>query len=69
MCVDALHREESCGAHFRVEHRTENGEAVRDDDRFSYVAAWEYTGVGRAPVLHREQLEFAEVHPSVRSYA
>ncbi|HEX6446633.1 MAG TPA: fumarate reductase/succinate dehydrogenase flavoprotein subunit [Streptosporangiales bacterium] len=69
MCVDALHREESCGAHFRVEHQTENGEAVRDDDRFDYVAAWEFTGTGRAPVLHREQLEFAEVRPSVRSYA
>lgn len=67
MCLDALHREESCGGHFRTEHQTEDGEAARDDEHFSYVAAWEYGG-GGAPVLHREDLEFAVVHPSRRSY-
>ena len=52
MCRDALHREESCGGHFREEHQTPDGEALRDDDHFAYVAAWEYTG--GEPVLHRE---------------
>jgi succinate dehydrogenase / fumarate reductase flavoprotein subunit len=68
MCIDARHRDESAGGHFREEHQTEDGEARRDDDRFSYVAAWEWTGVGAAPVLHRERLEFEHVHPSKRSY-
>jgi succinate dehydrogenase / fumarate reductase, flavoprotein subunit len=68
MCVDALHREESCGGHFREEHQTEEGEALRDDDRFSYVAAWEYTGYNQRPVLHKEPLKFDYVHPSQRSY-
>ena len=66
MCLDALHRTESCGGHFRVESQTAEGDARRDDDAFSYVAAWEHTG--GAPVLHREQLEFTAVRPSVRSY-
>jgi succinate dehydrogenase / fumarate reductase flavoprotein subunit len=69
MCRDALVREESCGGHFREESRTEDGEARRDDDRFQYVAAWEFTGPASAPVLHREQLAFDHVHPTQRSYA
>ena len=68
MVVDALHREESCGGHFREEHQTDDGEALRDDERFSYVAAWEHHGVGEAPTLHREPLTFEYVKPSVRSY-
>jgi succinate dehydrogenase / fumarate reductase flavoprotein subunit len=67
MCVDALHRTESCGGHFRAESQTDDGEARRDDDRFSYVAAWEFAGTG-APVLHREALTFDHVHPTQRSY-
>ncbi|WP_345510575.1 fumarate reductase/succinate dehydrogenase flavoprotein subunit [Phytohabitans houttuyneae] len=66
MCVDALHRTESCGGHFRAESQTPDGEALRDDERFAYVAAWEWTG--GAPVLHREALEFEYVTPSQRSY-
>ena len=66
MCCDALHREESCGGHFREEHQTPDGEALRDDDDFSYVAAWEHTG--GEPVLHKEQLRFQEVRPTQRSY-
>ena len=65
---DALHREESCGGHFRLEFQTEEGEAKRDDENFSYVAAWEYTGVGERPILHKEPLEFDYVKPSQRSY-
>jgi succinate dehydrogenase / fumarate reductase flavoprotein subunit len=68
MCRDALEREESCGCHFREEYQTPEGEAKRDDARFSYVAAWEYAGPGKAPVLHREPLEFAAVHLAQRSY-
>ena len=68
MCVDALHREESCGGHFRVEHQTQDGEAQRDDSRFAYAAAWEFTGVGNAPVLHREPLAFEYVPLTQRSY-
>ncbi|MCW2640024.1 MAG: sdhA [Dactylosporangium sp.] len=68
MCVDALHREESCGGHFRAESQTPDGEAERDDERFSYVAAWEYTGAGEPPVLHKEDLTFEYVHPTQRSY-
>jgi succinate dehydrogenase / fumarate reductase, flavoprotein subunit len=68
MCVDALHRRESCGAHFREESQTADGEALRDDARFAYVAAWEYAGEGRPPVLHRENLDFEDVHLSTRSY-
>jgi succinate dehydrogenase / fumarate reductase flavoprotein subunit len=65
MCVDALHRTESCGGHFRTESQTPDGEALRDDSRFSYVAAWEYAS---PPVLHREELRFDYVTPSQRSY-
>ena len=68
MCLDALHREESCGGHFRVEHQTEEGEALRDDDNFSYVAAWEFTGVDQKPVLHKETLGFESVELAQRSY-
>ncbi|MFJ5118189.1 fumarate reductase/succinate dehydrogenase flavoprotein subunit [Kitasatospora sp. NPDC088548] len=69
MCLDALHRAESCGGHFRVESQTEDGEAARRDEEFSYAAAWEFTGTGTAPVLHREHLDFEHVHPTQRSYA
>jgi succinate dehydrogenase flavoprotein subunit len=68
LTLDALHRRESCGGHFREESQTPDGEALRDDALYSYVAAWEFTGVGREPVLHRERLTFDEVHPSQRSY-
>ena len=68
MCRDALMREESCGGHFRVEHQTDEGEAQRDDENFSFVGAWEYTGKGNTPNLHREDLVFEFVKPSVRSY-
>jgi succinate dehydrogenase / fumarate reductase, flavoprotein subunit len=68
MCVDALHREESCGAHFREEYQTADGEAVRDDEHFAYTAAWEYAGEGKPPVLNKEPLEFENVHLSTRSY-
>jgi len=68
MCLDALQREESCGAHFRVEHQTEEGEALRDDDDFSYVAAWEFTGVDEKPTLHKEELGFEAVEVAQRSY-
>jgi succinate dehydrogenase / fumarate reductase flavoprotein subunit len=68
MCRDALAREESCGTHFREEYQTPEGEALRNDEEFTYVAAWEFSGVDQEPVLHRENLEFAEVTPSQRSY-
>jgi succinate dehydrogenase / fumarate reductase flavoprotein subunit len=68
MCRDALAREESCGAHFRKEYQTEEGEAKRDDEHFSHVTVWEYTGDDSPPVEHREQLEFEYVPPSQRSY-
>jgi succinate dehydrogenase / fumarate reductase flavoprotein subunit len=68
MCLDALHREESCGGHFRVEHQTPDGEALRHDDQFAYVAAWEYAGDGKAPVLNKEPLVFENVALSQRSY-
>jgi succinate dehydrogenase / fumarate reductase flavoprotein subunit len=68
MARDALHREESCGGHFREEHQTDEGEAKRDDDNFMYVGAWEYKGVGSEPTLHKEELKFEYVHPSQRSY-
>jgi succinate dehydrogenase / fumarate reductase flavoprotein subunit len=68
MCVDALHRRESCGGHFREEHQTPDGEALRDDENFAYVAAWEYCGEGKAPELHQEPLTFERVQLSQRSY-
>jgi succinate dehydrogenase flavoprotein subunit len=68
LCLDALHREESCGGHFRVEHQTADGEALRDDEHFCYAAAWEYQGTGKPPTLHREPLAFEHVPLSTRSY-
>src|SRR5213075_2236865 len=68
MCIDALQRDESCGAHFREEHQTPDGEAQRDDENFSYVAAWEYQGADAPPILHKEKLEYEEVHLAQRSY-
>ncbi|HEY0141581.1 MAG TPA: fumarate reductase/succinate dehydrogenase flavoprotein subunit [Thermoanaerobaculia bacterium] len=68
MCIDALHREESAGGHFRVEYQTPEGEAERDDEKFRYVAAWEYKGDANEPVLHKEPLEYEEVKLAVRSY-
>ncbi|ROR73591.1 fumarate reductase/succinate dehydrogenase flavoprotein subunit [Bogoriella caseilytica] len=68
MCVDALHRRESCGGHFRSESQTEDGEALRDDENFAYVAAWEWGGEGEAPVLHKEDLQYEYVEMKQRSY-
>ncbi|HEX4170013.1 MAG TPA: fumarate reductase/succinate dehydrogenase flavoprotein subunit [Bryobacteraceae bacterium] len=68
MCIDARERNESAGGHFREEFQTEDGEAQRDDDNYSYVAAWGYRGYGNYPELVKEQLEFEYVHPSQRSY-
>jgi len=68
MCTDALHREESCGGHFREEYQTPDGEAQRDDARFTYAAAWEFAGVGKAPILHKEPLAFENVPLTQRSY-
>jgi len=65
---DALQRDESCGAHFRIEHQTPDGEAVRDDRNFSYVSAWEYKGPNKEPELHKEPLVFEHAHLAVRSY-
>jgi len=68
LAFDALHRNESCGGHFREEYQTEDGEALRDDINYSYVAAWEYQGVEERPVLHKEPLKYEEVHFAQRSY-
>ncbi|MFC1475093.1 fumarate reductase/succinate dehydrogenase flavoprotein subunit [Candidatus Zixiibacteriota bacterium] len=68
MCYDALVRDESCGAHFREEHQTEEGEAIRNDEEYLYVSAWEYKGVGVKPELHKEPLEFENVQLATRSY-
>jgi succinate dehydrogenase / fumarate reductase flavoprotein subunit len=68
MCIDALNRNESCGGHFREEYQTPEGEAQRDDEHYSYVAAWDYRGPGNPPTLTKEPLEFHYVHPSQRSY-
>jgi succinate dehydrogenase / fumarate reductase flavoprotein subunit len=68
MCRDALEREESCGGHFRVEHQSEEGEALRDDENFTHVSAWEYAGGGRPARLHTEPLMFETVEPTTRSY-
>ena len=81
MCYDALQREESCGGHFRLEYqftedspevaegKTQPGEALRRDEEFAYVAAWEHNGPGIPPTLHREDLDFENVHLAIRSYA
>jgi succinate dehydrogenase / fumarate reductase, flavoprotein subunit len=68
LCLDALHRTESCGAHLRVESQTQDGEALRDDAHFAYVAAWQYDGADRPPVLRKEPLSFENVHLAQRSY-
>ncbi len=68
LVYDALKREESCGGHFREEYQTPEGEALRRDDQFSYVAAWQFNGVGKEPTLHKEELKFEEVHIAQRSY-
>jgi succinate dehydrogenase / fumarate reductase flavoprotein subunit len=68
MCLDALEREESCGGHFREEYQTEDGEALRNDDKFCHVAAWEYAGDGKKPVRNVEPLAFDNVHLQQRSY-
>ena len=65
---DALHREESCGGHFRVEHQTEDGETLRDDDNFAYAAAWQYAGEGKEPILNKDELTFEYDIPSRRNY-
>ena len=68
MCLDALQREESCGGHFRIEHQTPDGEALRHDDEFAFVSAWEYRGPDQAPRLHQEPLHFEHVALAQRSY-
>jgi len=68
MCIDGLHRTESCGGHFREESQTEEGEALRDDENFAYVAAWQYDGDGKPPLLNKEPLEFEYVALTQRSY-
>ena len=68
VCRDALHREESCGGHFREEFQTEDGEAKRDDANFCHVAAWEYQGPDKKPIRHVESLDFETVHLTQRSY-
>ena len=68
LITDALNRKESCGAHFREEYQTPDGEALRNDEEFAYVAAWEYDGEGKTPILHKEDLKFEEVELKVRSY-
>jgi succinate dehydrogenase / fumarate reductase flavoprotein subunit len=68
MCIDALERNESCGAHFREEYQTPEGEPLRDDLNYCYAAAWEFAGVGKTPVLHKEPLTFENVHLTQRSY-
>ena len=68
LAYDALQREESCGGHFREEYQTEDGEALRNDEQYAYVAAWEYKGNDQFPVLHKESLVYEEVHMTQRSY-
>ena len=68
MCIDALERDESCGSHLREEHQDQFGEALRDDDHFSYVSSWQWNGVGKAPTLNKEPLQFEFVKPTQRSY-
>ena len=68
LAYDALMRDESCGAHFREEHQTPDGEALRNDEQYAYVAAWEFKGEGKTPELHKEPLAFENVHLAQRSY-
>ena len=68
MARDALHREESCGGHFREEHQTEEGEAKRDDKNFMYVGCWKYMGEGKEPELYKEMLDYQEIKVQTRNY-
>jgi len=68
MCEDALHRNESCGGHFREEYQTGDGEALRDDENYMYVAAWEWRGEDAKPELHKEVLDYEEIQVTQRSY-
>ncbi|MGN6722089.1 MAG: fumarate reductase/succinate dehydrogenase flavoprotein subunit, partial [Marmoricola sp.] len=68
MCIDALNRRESCGGHFRAESQTEDGEALRHDDQFAYVSAWEFGGDGGLPILHKEELTYTAIEMKQRSY-
>lgn len=68
MCIDALERRESCGGHFREEFQTQDGEAKRDDERFTHVAVWEFQGNEKPPIRHTEPLQFEVIHLAVRSY-
>jgi succinate dehydrogenase / fumarate reductase flavoprotein subunit len=68
LCLDALEREESCGGHFREEYQTEDGEALRDDDKFCHAAVWEYQGPDKKPLRHTEPLAYENVHLTQRSY-
>ena len=68
MCIDALNRRESCGGHFRAESQTEDGEALRHDEEYAYVAAWEWGGDDGAPVLHKEDLVYTAIEMKQRSY-
>jgi succinate dehydrogenase / fumarate reductase flavoprotein subunit len=68
LCRDALERNESCGGHFREEHQTEDGEAVRDDENFAHAAVWEFDGDGKTPNRHQEKLTYDNVKLAVRSY-
>jgi succinate dehydrogenase flavoprotein subunit len=68
LCLDALTRRESCGGHFRTEFQTDDGEALRDDQNFAFVSAWEFQGDGKPPTLHKEPLVYEEMKMSQRSY-
>ena len=68
MCHDGLQREESCGAHYREEFVTDEGEARRNDEEYRYVSVWEHRGAGQPPTLHKEELEFENVKLAERSY-
>ena len=68
MCLDALERDESCGCHLREEHQSDEGEAMRNDDRYAAVQVWDWKGEGAKPEMQREELEFAAVEPTTRSY-
>ena len=68
MARDGLNRNESCGGHFRTESQTPEGEALRDDEHFAYVAVWEYNGQDKEPTLHKEELKFEAIHLAQRNY-
>ena len=68
MMRDALEREESCGGHFREEYQTQEGEALRDDENYTFASTWEFKGIDKPPILHKEDLNFETVTPTQRSY-